>query len=554
MQVSFKSIRGDIFGGVTAAVVALPLALAFGVASGVGPIAGLYGAIAVGFFAAVFGGTPSQVSGPTGPMTVVMGAIVAEHATNLGEAFAIVFLGGLLQMVFGFLRVGRFISYTPYSVVSGFMSGIGVIIIIIQTLPFVGMATVSGGPVGVVSEWTSQVIRINGDALIIACAALAVMIFWPKRLQAILPPPLAALMIGTLLGFFIFDGAPIIGDVPTGLPDFHLPLIAMSNLPSIVQPAFVLALLGSIDSLLTSLVADSITRTRHKSDRELIGQGIGNMVAGLIGGLPGAGATMRTVVNVRAGGRSPISGALHALILLALVLGLGPLAEQVPHAVLAGILMKVGWDIIDWGYLKRCHRAPREKVLVMLVTLGLTVFVDLITAVAVGLILAGFVTARWMEREEMKGVTAIAIPADGHGLEEAEKAALEKLNGQIGLVFLRGRFSYASARELNQRAGTAALGNKAVIYDFTEAAHIDTSAALAIEELLTTASQNGVSCFFAGLSGTAEATLRSLGVLDQFPAGHMAPTLLEAINAAGKELARAESAPGDGQLGNSLNA
>ncbi|MBC8242647.1 MAG: SulP family inorganic anion transporter, partial [Alphaproteobacteria bacterium] len=277
-------------------------------------------------------------------------------------------------------------------------------------------------------------------------------------------------------------------------------------------------------------------RTRHKSDRELIGQGIGNMVAGLIGGLPGAGATMRTVINVRAGGRSPLSGALHALILLALVLGLGPLAEKVPHAVLAGILMKVGWDIIDWGYIKRSHRAPRDKVLVMFVTLGLTVFVDLITAVAVGLILAGFVTARWMEREEIKGVTAIALPDDHQGLDNAVWEALEVFNGQIGLIFLRGQFSYASARQLNQQVGRAVLGHKAVIYDFTEAAHMDTSAALAIEELLTDAAQNGTACFFAGLSGTAETTLKSLGVLEHLPAGHIAPTLLAAIQLAGEDL------------------
>lgn len=537
MSYSLKLFRGDVFGGVTAAIVALPLALAFGVASGVGPIAGLYGAIAVGFFAAVFGGTSAQVSGPTGPMTIVMGAVVAEHGGNLADAFAIVFLGGFLQLAFGFLRVGRFVSYTPYSVVSGFMSGIGVIIILIQTLPFVGMPAVAGGPVGVLREWASLAVHINSEALIIACVALGVMIFWPRRLQAILPPPLAALVAGTLLGLFVFDGAPVIGDVPTGLPDLHLPIFAIVDLPSIVQPAFVLALLGSIDSLLTSLVADSITRTRHKSNRELIGQGIGNMVAGLIGGLPGAGATMRTVVNVRAGGRTPLSGALHALILLALVLGLGPLAEKVPHAVLAGILMKVGWDIIDWGYIRRSHRAPRDKVLVMLVTLGLTVFVDLITAVAVGLILAGFVTARWMETEEMKGVTAVAIPEDNHDLGEAERKALEKLSGKIGMVILRGRFSYASARQLNQRVGTAVFGHEAVIYDFTEAAHVDTSAALAIEELLTSASQQGIACFFAGLSGPAETTLRSLGILDELPPEHIVPTLLAAIHVAGEELA-----------------
>lgn len=530
---TMSGLTGDLFGGVTAAVVALPLALAFGVASGVGPIAGLYGAIAVGFFAAVFGGTSSQVSGPTGPMTVVMAAVVAQHADNLPEAFAIVFLGGLIQIGFGVLKLGRFVSYTPYSVVSGFMSGIGIIIILIQTLPFFGLSVVPGGPLGAMHNWGQIPASFNLDALMIASASLAIMIAWPERWRTVLPAPLAALVLGTLLGTMVLNSAPVIGTVPTGLPDFMLPAISLQALPDIVQPAFILALLGSIDSLLTSLVADSITRTRHKSDRELIGQGIGNMVAGLIGGLPGAGATMRTVVNVRAGGRTPLSGALHAVILLGLVLGLAPLAENIPHAVLAGVLMKVGWDIIDWGYLKRAHRAPRDKVIVMLMTLGITVFVDLITAVAVGLILAGFATARWMQVQELEGVTAVAL-SDAEGLlDDEEREALKAFDGRIGIIMLRGVFSYASARELVLRAGAEAAGHEAMIFDFSTAAHIDTSAALAIEELIETTQSETEGCWVAGLSGQAEETLRALGVLDVMPAGFIVSSRLEAIKQAG---------------------
>ena len=534
MPFSRKTVTGDIFGGITSAIVALPLALAFGVASGIGPIAGLYGAVAVGFFAAVFGGTSSQISGPTGPMTVVMAVVVAEHADNLAEAFSIVFLGGLIQILFGVMKVGRYVSYTPTSVLSGFMSGIGVIIILIQTLPFVGLPIVSGGPLASVNSWSLIPANTNINALIIAGISLGLMSFWPKILQAIFPAPLAALLVGTFLGVFVFKGSPVIGDVPTGLPDLYIPNFGLSTLPGLVQPAFILALLGSIDSLLTSLVADTVTRTRHRSDRELIGQGIGNMVSGLIGGLPGAGATMRTVVNVRAGGRTPVSGALHALILLGLLLGLGPYVESIPHAVLAGILVKVGWDIIDWGYLKRINRAPRDKVIVMLVTLFLTVFVDLITAVAVGLILAGFVTARWMEGEELKGVTALAIPEDDEDLTDEERAEILKYNGRIGIVTLRGRFSYASARELVQRVGAATHGHEAIIYDFTSAAHIDTSAALAIEELIDLATDENSACFIVGLSGIARETLRSLDILDKVPAAHILPTKLEAIRLAGE--------------------
>lgn len=509
----FDNLGGDLFGGVTAAVIALPLALAFGVASGLGPIAGLYGAVAVGFFAAIFGGTPAQVSGPTGPMTVVMTAIVAQHADSLETAFAIVFLGGLLQVLFGVIKVGRYIAYTPYSVISGFMSGIGAIIIIIQLLPFLGATLATGGPLGALEALPGALGAANIDAVAVAAATLTIMIFWPKQISRYLPAPLAALIAGTALSLTLFAGAPVIGEVPTGLPALHAPAIALDKLAGIIQPAFILALLGTIDSLLTSLVADSITRTHHNSNRELIGQGIGNMAAGLLGALPGAGATMRTVVNVRAGGRTPVSGAAHAIILLSLALGLGPLTEKIPHAALAGILLKVGWDIIDWGYFKRIRRAPREKVIVMLVTLALTVFVDLITAVAVGLILAGFVTARWMETEELKGVSALAL-TDDDTLSDEERCALEAFHGDIMLVALRGRFSYASAREITKRVGVMTAGYKVIIFDFTHTAHIDTSTAIAVEEMIGAVKSQGIDCVTAGLAGAAEATLTALGALD----------------------------------------
>jgi len=527
----FGNLKGDIFGGVTAAVVALPLALAFGVASGVGPIAGLYGAIALGFFAAVFGGTPSQVSGPTGPMTVAMAAVIVQYADNPGTAFLIVILAGVIQIALGFLKVGRYVSYTPQSVVSGFMSGIGVIIILIQTLPFVGLPTATGGPLGAISEWPQIPALMSLDALAIAAASLAVMIFWPARLKSVLPSALAALLVGTGLAMTVFSGAPIIGDVPTGFPTIQFPDISPGNLHLLVGPAVILALLGSIDSLLTSLVADSITRTRHNSNRELVGQGIGNIAAGLIGGLPGAGATMRTVVNVRAGGRTQLSGALHAVILLALVLGLGPLAEQVPHAALAGILMKVGWDIIDWKYLKRIATAPKDNVFVMLVTFGMTVFIDLITAVGVGIILASFVSSRQAEIHELEGVEALALKPGGEMLSEKENALLEDLGGEVALVNLRGRFSFASARQLTHVIGLFDRKKLVVIYDFTETVYIDTSAALAIEDILVGAHEQTEKVYICGLGGEIFDTLTALGALESIPNDHIFSTRSQAIAA-----------------------
>ncbi len=245
------------------------------------------------------------------------------------------------------------------------------------------------------------------------------------------------------------------------------------------------------------------------------------MAAGLIGGLPGAGATMRTVVNIRAGASSKISGALHSIALLSLVLGLAPLAEKIPHAVLAGILLKVGWDIIDWGYLKRIRRAPKDKVLVMLLTLVLTVFVDLITAVAVGLIVAGFVTARWMEKEELKGVTAVALPEFTDGASSWNQDESSKYDGRIGLFAFRGRFSYASARQLVHEIGSAVGTHEIVLFDFSEAAHMDTSAALAIEELIEEAAGNAHGCIVFGLTGDARKTLEDLGVMKNLPADRL---------------------------------
>lgn len=527
-------LRDDVFGGLTAAVVALPLALAFGVASGAGAIAGLYGAIAVGLFASLFGGTPAQVSGPTGPMSVVMGAVIATHSSNLAEAFTIVMLGGAIQIAFGVARVGKYVTYTPYSVVSGFMTGIGAIIILIEILLFFGLPTARGGAVGAMRTIASiNPTDINPAALALAGGSLAALVVWPSRLQRFLPAPLGVLIVATLVTYAGGVSVATIGDVPQGLPSLVMPSLSLASLPGLVQAGFVLALLGSIDSLLTSLVADSVTRTRHDADKELVGQGIGNLAAGLIGALPGAGATMRTVINVRAGGRTPISGALHALALLALALGFGGVVSHVPHAVLAAILMKVGWDIIDWGYIRRIGRVPAEKAAVMVVTAALTIFVGLITAVAVGIILASYVTSHRLAEEQLKGISACADPDALEQLDEDERALLRPLNGKVVVTQLAGTFSYASARELAAR-GIALSGTecRAIVYDFASARYIDASAAMAIDEMFADANGRGIAVFVAGLSGQARRALDGMGVLDRVAAAHVFDERTEAIRAA----------------------
>ena len=528
MSYDLQTFRGDVFGGITAAVVGLPVALAFGVASGLGALAGIYGAIAVGFFAAVFGGTRSQISGPTGPMAVAMAVVVTAHASNISEAFTIAIMAGLIQVLLGVMKIGRFVAFTPYSVISGFMSGIGVIIILLQTLPFMGAAVSAGGPLGAVRSWPGAIQGINFEALAIACVTLVVGVLWPKQLRKYMPPTLAALIAGTLLGVLWLTNTPVIGEVPTGLPIPRLPDLSVHILTNAVQPALTIALLGSIDSLLTSLIADSLTRTRHSPNRELVGQGIGNMMAGFVGGLPGAGATMGTVVNIRAGGRTRMSGVLRAAILLALVLGLAKYVEAIPHAVLAGILMKVGWDIIDWRFLTRIHHVQREHLLVMLITMGLTVFLDLVTAVAIGLIAAGMASARQFERLELDSVVSTPLLDQSFlGIQDGD----DDFSARVGLVALRGSFSVASSNKLIDTISKDVGEHEVVILDFSRTLYMDDSAALLVEQLIDVAIAEDTDCVVMGLRGGVARNLRGLNVLKHVPPDNIVETLDDAREA-----------------------
>jgi len=333
------NLRGDLFGGLTAAIVALPLAIAFGVASGAGPVAGLYGAICVGLFASLFGGTPAQISGPTGPMTIVSASIFTMYAGEPAVAFTVVMMAGAFQFIFGLLGLGRYINLMPYPVISGFMTGIGCILIIMQLEPLLGYAS----PTSVVNALTvlpTELLRPHWDAVVVGVTALLICVLTPKSVTRVLPAPLLALLVTSPLALY-FDSAAVIGAIPSGLPDWQVPAMSFSQLNGMLVSAAVLASLGSIDSLLTSLAADNLTRKFHDADRELVGQGIGNLVAGIAGGLPGAGATIRTLTNINAGGRTPLSGIVHSLLLLVIVLGFGAVVAFIPYAALAGILIVV---------------------------------------------------------------------------------------------------------------------------------------------------------------------------------------------------------------------
>ncbi|MDE2861122.1 MAG: SulP family inorganic anion transporter [Chloroflexota bacterium] len=532
-----RSLLGDILGGITAAVVGLPVALAFGVAAGLGPAAGVYGAISVGFFAAVFGGTRALISGPTGSMTVAMAVIVAAHADNIAEAFTIVIMAGLIQMVFGLLRLGRYVTYTPYSVISGFMTGVGIIIILVQTLPFLGAPVATGGPIGAIRNFPSIIEHFEANAVGVAGITLAVAILWPRKLDRYLPSSLVALGAGTVVSLMWLTNAPTIGAVPTAFPSFKMPDISFNVLVSSIEPALVIALVGSADTLLTGLVADSMTRTRHEPSKELLAQGMGAVFTGFIQGLPGAGATPSTVANFRAGGRTFVSGVVAVVILVAMVLALGDYVAAIPNALLAGILFKVALDTIDWRFVTRLHRVQREHMAVMLLTLGLTVFLDLVTAVAVGMIAAAVTHARQFELLELDSVVSVPILDRDFFGSKGSQDEIDDFTARVGLVALRGAFTVASSSKLLETIGEDIREHEVVILDFTDTVYVDDSAALVVEQLIETATSYDTHCIVMGLGGSSVHNIQALNVLRRVPSNQIVGSWEEAREVATSLLA-----------------
>ncbi len=539
LQVSdkFPGLRGDIFGGMTAAVVALPLSLAFGVASGLGAIEGLYSAVVVGMLAALLGGSKTQISGPTAPLSVAMAVVFVDYADGeLNKALAIVAMAGIIQVLLGALRLGTFVAYTPYAVVSGFTSAVGLIIIIVQVLPFFGTEVALGGALKSLREWPDAITNVDAGALTLGLITLAVCIFWPGRLQRFLPPSVAALIIGTLVGVLWLSDAPTIGEVPTGLPDLVVPEISFGDLGSALPAAVTIALLGSINSLLTARVADSLTRQNHDPSRELMGAGVANVVVAFIGGVPGAGATSCTVANVKAGGRSRVSGVLCATILAALVLGLGRYVDAIPHAVLAGILIKIGFNIIDWRYLAHIHRVPKENVVVLALTLSLSIVSDLVIAVAVGLVMAALTGARQVERLELDKVIStplldMTFLADPEAEDDAGfdlDSDDDPFAARVGLLSLRGSFTAASSTRLFKTINHDMNEHEVVIFDFTDTVHVDDSAALAIGQLADTARDADTQCIVLGMSGMTDTSVHALDVLREIPEENFVEDLDEA--------------------------
>jgi SulP family sulfate permease len=499
MAVRFIPSRGDLFGGLSAGVVALPLCLALGALSGLGPENGLYGAIVLGILGAVFGGTPVLVSGPTAPMTLVSAGLVAASLlpngqVNLAFVVAVFLLTGALQVLLGLLHLGSYIRYVPYPVISGFMSGIGVLIVIQQIFPMVGMAAPSSDAATILARLHWLPAGFAWPVALLAAATLAIIYLLPRVTRAV-PSSVVALVLVTAGSLWFGVSAPRIGAIPSGLPAFVVPELDLTRLGFVVTTALELAMLGAIDSLLSALLADNITKTHHASNRELIGQGIGNMAAALVGGLPGAGASIRTIVNIEAGGRTRLSGVIHGLFLLAVLLGLSGVVQHIPNAVLAGILVAAGLSCIDRRGLSHITKVPRADAALMLLVLVLTVFFGVIVAVAVGLIAASFVfmknVADLSEQQTMIGPMADEPWADELGLPAAgrDQLLVKHVEGPLFFGFARG---FADIAPL-------ARGGKLLVLRMDRVRFMDQSGAYALQDVLVDLKAAGQRILIVGL-------------------------------------------------------
>ncbi|NEQ54533.1 MAG: SulP family inorganic anion transporter [Leptolyngbya sp. SIO3F4] len=534
-KIHFKHLRGDLFGGVTAAVIALPMALAFGVASGAGAASGLWGAVLVGFFAALFGGTPTLISEPTGPMTVVMTAVIAnltasDPENGMAMAFTVVMLAGLFQILFGVLRLGKYVTMMPYTVISGFMSGIGIILVILQLAPFLGQSSPAGGVLGMLGALPTLLSNVQPAETFLALITVAIIWLMPSKIKRFVPPQLVALIAGTALSLMLFPSLDIrrIGEIPMGFPQMQVPMFSASQLKLMFVNAAVLGMLGCIDALLTSVIADSLTRTEHNSNKELIGQGLGNLMSGLFGGIAGAGATMGTVVNIQSGGRTALSGLTRAFILLIVILGAANLAATIPLAVLAGIALKVGIDIIDWDFLKRAHQISRKGALIMYAVIALTVLVDLIAAVGIGVFVANILTIDRLSQLRSESVRAISDADDAIRLSAEEKRWLDEGNGRVLLFQLSGPMIFGVAKAISREHN--AIGEcDAIVFDLSDVPHLGVTASLALESAIEEAVEKDRHVFIVGAAGQTKRRLSSLKVFDVVSRGNLYLNRAEAL-------------------------
>lgn len=517
MKINNQSLKGDIFGGVTAGIVALPLALAFGVQSGLGAAAGLYGAIGLGIFAALFGGTNTQISGPTGPMTVVSATTIALLIAQKGSlesalpAILLCFvLTGAFMILMGILKLGQYIKYIPYPVVSGFMTGIGVIIIMLQLFPMLGYESPKTIP-QILVNIGDPLRDIHYPSLGLTVLTMIIVYLFPKVSKTI-PSTLVALISVTVLAWGLSMDVAIIGAIPSGLPNLHFDLFtAISDFNLILMPAVTLAALGAIDSLLTSVVADNVTKTSHESNKELVGQGIGNMVAGMIGGIPGAGATMRTLVNINSGGTTKMSGVIHGVFLLLVLLGLSSMAALIPIPVLSGILLTVGISIVDKKGLSHIGKITKTDAIVLIIVLILTVFVDLLQAVAAGMIISSIIFIKQMGDITQKASTTTSIESDEEAEYLHDRYHIDiSIRPFVSIKTINGPLFFGNSEYFMQLSKKIPDAIKLLIIDMRHVPYIDQSGLYSLESIILSLEQNKVQVYLLNLQKQPHAMMKNI--------------------------------------------
>jgi SulP family sulfate permease len=413
------------------------------------------------------------------------------------------------------------------------MSGIGVILIILQIAPFLGQAAPKGGVLGTVQAIPELLANAQMPEVILGAVTLAIIFFMPKQWKRLVPPQLLALIIGTVISLTVFRDMDIrrigdLGEIPMGLPSLRLPTFSPGQLTTMVVDGVMLGMLGCIDTLLTAVIADSLTRTEHKSDKELVGQGIGNIISGFCGGLPGAGATMGTVVNIQTGATSAVSGISRALILLVVVLGAARYTQPIPMAVLAGIALKVGIDILDWSFLKRSHKVSLKGSLIMYGVLLLTVFVDLIVAVGVGVFIANILTIERLSHLQAREVKLIADTDDDVPLSDIDKELLDKAAGRVLLFYLSGPMIFGLSKAI-AREHSAMKEADALVMDLTDVPLLGVTASLAIENAIRDAHDKGLRIYVVGASAKIQSRLERLGLFDLIKPEHVLSNRTEAL-------------------------
>jgi len=533
------SLKGDVFGGVTTAIISLPLALAFGVASGAGAEAGLWGAIMVGFFAAIFGGSTTLISEPTGPMTVIMTAVLTSTMakypeTGMAMSFTVVMMAGIFQIIIGSLKLGKYVTLMPYSVISGFMSGIGVILIILQLSPLLGHPAPAGGVIGTLSALPNTLANLKFSELFLGALTLGVLFYFPKQYRKYVPAQLVALVAVTLLSVILFDTDSIrrIGEIPAGLPSLVLPQFTPEMFTHMVIDALVLGTLGCIDTLLTAVIGDSLTRKEHDSDKELRGQGLANLISGLFGALPGAGATMGTVTNIQVGARSPLSGIVRAVVLALVVLVAGGLTEPIPMAVLAGIAVFVGFNILDWSFIQRAHKVSLQGMGIMYGVMLLTVFVDLIAAVGLGVFISNIIIIEKLSREQERQVKAISDSDDNDvPLTDNERAMLDKANGKVLFFYLSGPMIFSVSKAISRQHSSIA-DYQAMILDLTDVPMFDVTVGIALENAIKDAQEVSCEVFLLCPNSRTQEQLEKFHILDLIASDNNCVSREQALQAA----------------------